>query len=533
MFLYIEIYMHASMSGNTPIIMETSYFLVLIVVIWFLGIQVLNWFNRRHLNSVIKNTPPPSPPSIPIVGHIHLIKEPIHRTLQSISQTHGKILLLRIGARKILLVSSTSAVEECFTKNDLVFSNRARAMASEHFQYHYTTILAAPYGDLWRNLRRFMTLELLSSSSVSKYSVVREREVRLWVQRIAAKSSRRIEMKSEIKELMFNVMTMITLGEQFYGEGAKNGGEAGRKFEECVRTGIELSGPFNMADFFPILKWKDLIGIERKMVGLMEKVDGFFQDIVDQHRIRNKPSSSSKVLIDEILGLQQRQPEMFTDDIIKGILLVLLTAGTETSASTLEWAMALLLNHPKSMSKLRAEIDANVGHDRLLNEQDLPNLNYLQNVINETHRLYPAVPFLTLREASEDCVVGGYNIPKDTILMINAWAIHRDPELWEIPTEFVPERFESVAGKRSVDQGWKLIPFGGGRRRCPASAAANRLIGLALGCLVQLFDWEKSGEEMIDMTEALGLTMPRANPLELVCTPRKSTMKLLYPLCDN
>ena len=195
---------------------------------------------------------------------------------------------------------------------------------------------------------------------------------------------------------------------------------------------------------------------------------------------------------------------------------MLLVAGIDTSSTTLEWAMSLLLNHPTAMERVRAEIDANVGQGRLLDEQDLPNLHYLQNVISETLRLYPPVPLLVPREASEDCVVGNYDVPQGAMLLVNAWAIHRDPKVWVNPTKFMPERFEGWGG-----DGYRLIPFGAGRRGCPGVALANRVIGLALGTLIQSFEWERIGEEEVDMTEYLGLTMLKVKPLEAMCKVRE------------
>ena len=159
-----------------------------------------------------------------------------------------------------------------------------------------------------------------------------------------------------------------------------------------------------------------------------------------------------------------------------------------------------------------------------MNEQDLPNLNHLQNVINETLRLYPPVPLLGVREASADCVVGGFDMPCGTMMVINAWAIHRDPELWNEPTHFKPERFEGWNGEGP--QGYRLIPFGGGRRGCPGDGLANRLIALVLGSLIQAFEWERISEEKVDMSEGLGLTMPKIKPLEALCKPRPLMQKL-------
>ncbi|XP_028084410.1 isoflavone 2'-hydroxylase-like [Camellia sinensis] len=183
--------------------------------------------------------------------------------------------------------------------------------------------------------------------------------------------------------------------------------------------------------------------------------------------------------------------------------------------------MSLLLNHPDAMTKVKEEIDAHVGQDRLIDEQDLPKLDYLSNVVNEALRLYAPVPLLLPHEASEDCIVGGYDVPQGTTLMVNALAIHRDPKLWENPTKFMPERFQA----ESVGDGYRLIPFGSGRRGCPGASLAKRMVGLALGALIQSFEWKTVNEEQVDMTESPGITMPKLKPLEAICKPRLSMRK--------
>ncbi|KAL9997314.1 putative cytochrome P450 [Helianthus debilis subsp. tardiflorus] len=164
----------------------------------------------------------------------------------------------------------------------------------------------------------------------------------------------------------------------------------------------------------------------------------------------------------------------------------LLGAGSDTSAGTMEWVMPLLLNHPQVLRKAQNEIDSIIGNNHLVDESDIPKLPYLRCIINETLRLYPVGPLLTPHEASSDCVVGGYNIPSGTMLIVNLWAIHHDPKVWDDPETFKPERFEGLEGTRD---GFKLLPFGSGRRSCPGEALAVRMLGIALGSIIQCFDW--------------------------------------------
>lgn len=184
--------------------------------------------------------------------------------------------------------------------------------------------------------------------------------------------------------------------------------------------------------------------------------------------------------------------------------------------------MSLLLNHPQVLHKAREELDAQVGLERLIVEDDLTNLPYLRNIIHETFRLFPPVPILMPHESSEYCKIGGYDIPRGTMLFVNAWAIHRDPEVWEDATSFKPERFE---GKEV--EAYNLMPFGMGRRACPGVGLANRIVGLALGSLIQCFGWDRVGLEEVDLSEGIGLTMPKLKPLEITLKPREIMYKIV------
>ncbi|KAF3514945.1 hypothetical protein F2Q69_00008813 [Brassica cretica] len=195
----------------------------------------------------------------------------------------------------------------------------------------------------------------------------------------------------------------------------------------------------------------------------------------------------------------------------------MMIAGTDTSAVTLEWAMACLLNHPESLEKAKQEIDEKIGQERLIDEPDLANLPYLQNILSETFRLYPAAPLLVPRSTTEDIKVGGYDVPRGTMVMVNAWAIHRDPSLWNEPEKFKPERFNIGEGGEDVH---KLMPFGNGRRACPGVGLGQRIVTLALGSLIQCFDWEKVNGEMVDMTETPGMAMRKKEPLWALCSSR-------------
>ena len=207
---------------------------------------------------------------------------------------------------------------------------------------------------------------------------------------------------------------------------------------------------------------------------------------------------------------------------------VLLFAGTDTSAVTLEWTMTNLLNHPNILKKARDEIDSQIGEEKLVEESDVSKLHYLQSIISETLRLYPAAPLLVPHMSSADCTIEGYDVPSGTMLLVNAWAIHRDPKVWDDATSFKPERFEN-----GEVEGHKLMPFGIGRRTCPGAGLAQRTVSLTLGSLIKCFEWERVTTEEVDINEGSGITMPKAIPLEAMCKARPIMHKLLSKSTDD
>jgi cytochrome P450 len=187
--------------------------------------------------------------------------------------------------------------------------------------------------------------------------------------------------------------------------------------------------------------------------------------------------------------------------------------------------MTSLVNNPEALQKAAAEIDEHVGNERLIEESDMTHLPYLQCILNEVLRLYPGTPLLVPHQSSEDVTIGGYSIPCGTMILVNAYQIHRDPDTWEEPSKFRPERFAN--GK--TENSW-IIPFGMGRRRCPGEGLAMRELGLILGTLIQCFHWQRIGDELVDLIEGSGLTLPKAVPLQAMYRPRENMIKVLSGL---
>ncbi|KAH6784355.1 cytochrome P450 [Perilla frutescens var. hirtella] len=458
---------------------------------------------------------PPSPAAaLPVVGHLHLLKPPLHRNFHHLSQRSGPIFSLKLGIRRCVVVSSPTLVEECFTKNDKILANRPRILVDKYICYNHTTMSGAPY-EIWRSLRRISAQEVLSAGRLNAFLQIRQDEVDRLLRSLHKASHQgfyKVELRPKLSELTFNNLMRMLAGKRL----------SDSKYLQLINKVFEMAQASDPQDFLPFLQWIDYGGYTKKLSALAQETDEMLQSLVDEHRRETRNS-----MIGHLLSLQESEPQFYSDVTIKGLLLNLLFAGTDTTAITIEWAMSLLLNNPHILTKAQEELETKIGQQRLIVEEDLSTLPYLQNVILETFRLFPAGPLLVPHESSSDCTIGGYDIPRGTLLFVNAWAIQRDLGVWEDATSFKPERFEGVEVEVH-----KLMPFGMGRRSCPGAGLAQRLVGLALGSMIQCFDWKRLSSEEVDLAEGDGLTMPKLKPLQAMCRPRE-IMKMLssYSCC--
>ncbi|GMH01437.1 hypothetical protein Nepgr_003276 [Nepenthes gracilis] len=497
--------------GETWLWLYPSLFLLSLFLLFQFSTHLLRKTSNR-------NKLPPSPPAFPIIGHLHHLKEPLHQTLHNLSLKYGPIFSLQLGSCRAVVIESPSLIQECFSgRNDAIFANRPFQIMSKHVGYNFTTVGNAPYGEHWRKLRKVITSEVFSPNTLSKFMDVRKDEVKELLGKLYQKSRQndsvakvKVELRHLFSELVLNVLMRMLAGKKYCGQNS----EEAIEFLEMVHEIHKYGGTSNIADFMPILRMIDYQGFEKRIKKLAERVDIFLQSLIIERRTYNYKHT----IIDHLLSLQQSDPEFYSDVIIKGFIVNTLIVGLDTTSNTIEWAMSLLLNHPDELSKARNEIDAHMGKDRLIEESDVPKLQYLNNIIFETLRLCLPGPLLVPHMASQDCEIAGFNIPQGTIILGNAWAIHRDPNLWEDPTTFKPERFQGM--DVNVCYNYKYIPFGVGRRACPGEGLANRVLGLTLASLIQCFEWERVSEEKVDMTEGTGITMPRAEPLEAICKAR-------------
>ncbi|XP_060672973.1 cytochrome P450 CYP82D47-like [Ziziphus jujuba] len=485
---------------------------------------------RKSKRDQKKKEPPEAAGGWPIIGHLPLLQglQPPHITLGNMADKYGPIFTIRMGIFKTLVVSNSEMAKECFTTNDKVFANRPKLVANDILGYNYAMIGFSPYGSYWRQVRKIATVEVLSHHRIEKLCRVRESEVKISIKELyelwANDNSVVVEMKNWFGDVALNLIFRMVVGKRYLEATALNGDECRKAFRDF----FELTGIFVVSDAIPHLRWLDLGGHVRAMKKTAKVLDQLIQGWLEEHKLKRSNSEGQEekqdfmdVMLSILESTDLENARYDADKINKATSLTLILAGTDTATVTLTWALALLLNNRGALKKAQQELDEHVGRDRQVKESDLNKLVYLQAILKETLRLYPAAPLSVPHESMEDCTVGGYHVPKGIRLLVNLSKIHRDPKIWSDPNEFRPERF--LTTHKAVDvrgQNFELIPFGSGRRMCPGVSLALQFMQLTLAALLHGFDMATPSNEAVDMSEKFGLTNMKASPLDVLLTPR-------------
>ncbi|KAF4392612.1 hypothetical protein F8388_003032, partial [Cannabis sativa] len=350
-----------------------------------------------------------------------------------------------------------------------------------------------------------------------------EEEAKMLVRALVNSKTREVNLEQLLNLCIVNALGRVMLGYRVFGDGSGASDATADEFKAMVVEVMDLAGIFNIGEFVPGLEWLDLQGVAAKMKKLHKRFDTFLVAIIEEHKIKiaqNKQHNHD--LLTTLISLNENgedESQKLTDTEIKALLLNMFMAGTDTSSSTVEWAIAELIKHPNLMAQVQEELDHVVGRDKLVSDADLTQLTYLQAVIKETFRLHPSTPLSLPRMASQDCQINGYHIPKGSTLLVNVWAIARDPDQWTDPLEFRPERFLPGGEKAHVDikgTDFEVIPFGAGRRICVGMTMGLRMVQLLTATLVHAFNMKLPNAilpDKLNMDEAYGLALHRAAPL--------------------
>ncbi|PNX96920.1 cytochrome p450 71a1-like protein, partial [Trifolium pratense] len=453
----------------------------------------------------------------------------------------------------VIIVSSADAARKVMKTHDFVFSDRPQRKIFDILLYGSKDMASCAYGEYWRQVRNLSVLHLLSNKRVRSYRHVREEETARMMEYIKKSCSCASPLNlTELCSTVTNdIICRVALG-KIYREGIR-----GMKFQEVLLEFGELLGTVCIGDYIPWLDWLGKVnGLYSRAEKCAKYLDEFIEQVIEEHishRLRNGnvDNEEQSDFVDVLLSVQKTNASGFPIDrtAIKALILAcrgvrhacrrptsydtsttpvgqltctedMFVGGTDTTYTVLEWAMAELFRHETVMRKLQDEVRTVVGNRTHVTEEDLVNMNYLKAVIKETLRLHVPITLLVPRKSMEDVKLNGYDIAAGTQVIINAWAIGRDPSSWEEPLEFKPERFMNS----SIDYkglNFELIPFGSGRRGCPGVFFAIAVNELVLANLVYQFDWKLpdgiAGKDL-DMSETVGLTCHRKYPLLAVAT---------------
>nr|KJB17913.1 hypothetical protein B456_003G023600 [Gossypium raimondii] len=288
-------------------------------------------------------------------------------------------------------------------------------------------------------MRKICVVHLFSG--MQQYRPIREGEVARLIEKISKLSvdSKPVNLSESMMCLSSTIICRIAFGKRYDEEGAERS-----RFHELLNESQAIFSSFSCSDYFPYMGWLDrFTGLHSRLEKTFKELDTFYQQLIDEHLDPNRLKPQQEDILDVLLQTWKDHDFSFdlTIDQIKAILMNVFIGGTDTSSATVIWVMSFLMKNPKCLKKTQAEIRNLVGQKGFVNEDDTRDLTYLKAVIKETFRLQSIAPLLVPRETLRKCNIGGYDIPAKTLVYVNAWAIGKDPETWENPEEFYPERF--------------------------------------------------------------------------------------------
>ncbi|KAH6810869.1 cinnamate-4-hydroxylase [Perilla frutescens var. frutescens] len=453
---------------------------------------------------------PPGPIPVPVFGNWLEVGDDLnHRNLSDYAKKFGNIFLLRMGQRNLVVVSSPELAKDVLHTQGVEFGSRTRNVVFDIFTGKGQDMVFTVYGEHWRKMRRIMTVPFFTNKVVQQYRRGWEAEAAAVVDDVKKNpdsATTGIVLRRRLQLMMYNNMYRIMFDTRFESEDdpmfvklrALNG----------ERSRLAQSFDYNYGDFIPILRplLKGYLNICKEVKDRRLKL--FKDHFVDMRKklASTKPMDNDglKCAIDHILDAQQKGE--INEDNVLYIVENINVAAIETTLWSIEWGIAELVNNPEVQRKVREEMERVLGAGVQVTEPDMVKLPYLQAVIKETLRLRMAIPLLVPHMNLQDAKLGGFDIPAESKILVNAWWLANNPAQWNKPEEFRPERFLEEESKVEANgNDFRYLPFGVGRRSCPGIILALPILGITLGRLVQNFHLlPPPGHSKLDTTEKGG-----------------------------
>ncbi|XP_015072149.1 cytochrome P450 71A1-like [Solanum pennellii] len=467
---------------------------------------------------------PPGPKPWPIIGNLNLLGSLPHKSLHHLSQKYGDLMLLKFGSKPVLIVSSPEMAKEILKTHDIIFASRPPLAAGKYISFNYSDMTWASYGPHWRQTRKISLTGLLNPTTLNSLEYIRVEERQTLISRLFPLSGKPILLKHHLALFTLRTINRLIMSETYYTSDASV--VTHERLQWMFDEWFVLSGLINIGDWIPWLSWFDLQGYVKRMKALRKNMTEFYEYVLEDHKAKRHKEENyiPKDMVDVMLHLAD-DPNLeikLTTDSMMALINDLVGGGTDTTATTIEWAFQELLRRPNIMEKAQQELDIAIGRERWVEEEDFSKLPYIDAIIKETFRLHPVCALLAPHYSLEDCNVAGYDIPKGTAVFVSGWSLGRNPKYWDRPEEFVPERF--IGNNIDIKgQNFALLPFGSGRRRCPGYSLGLKIVQTTMANLLHGFNWKLGGDtkpEDISMDEIYGLTIHPKNPISLIMEPR-------------
>ncbi|KAK8524346.1 hypothetical protein V6N13_015373 [Hibiscus sabdariffa] len=472
---------------------------------------------------------PPGPPGWPFVGNlIQVILQRRHFIfiVRELRKIYGPIFTMQMGQRTMVIVTDSKLIHEALVQRGPVFASRpADSPIRLVFSVGKCAINSAEYGPLWRTLRKNFVTELITPTRVKQCSWIRKWAIENHMKRIKRESFENgfVEVMSNCRQTICSILICLCFG-------AKISEERIKKIESILKDVMMITSP-QLPDFLPIFtplfrrQMKEAKALRKRqlecLVPLIKNRRAFVEKGDNPNQEMVSPIGAA--YIDSLFGLEPETRGPLGEEEYVTLCSEVISAGTDTSATTVEWAMLHLVMNQEIQEKLYQEIVGIVGKNGDIREEDVEKMPYLDAVIKETFRRHPPGHFLLSHAAIKDTELGGYTIPAGAYVEIYTAWVTQNPDIWSNPSEFQPERFlhgdgvgVDVTGTRAV----KMLPFGAGRRICPAWNLGVLHINLLIAKMVQAFKWLPVPDAPPDPAETYAFTVVMKNPLKAVILPR-------------
>ncbi|MED6225403.1 hypothetical protein PIB30_093370 [Stylosanthes scabra] len=449
------------------------------------------------------NKLPPGPNPFPIIGNILELGSHPHKSLTKLSQTYGPIMTLKLGNITTIVISSPQLAKEVLHKHDQTFCDRQTPDTLTALDHHKVSVIWLPSRNKWRKLRRICADNLFSVKKLDSTQVLRQKKIQELMDFVKEKSEKGESLDTGNAAF---VTVLNSISNTFFSiDLAHYNSLESQEFKDTICGIMEEIGRPNVVDFFPIMRMLDP------------------QEERIQRRALEVESNGRKDLLDSLLDLMLEDNSELSRSQVLHLLMDLFNAGIDTTSSMIEWTMTELVRNPKELRKVREELHQVLGKEQQqIEESHILKLPFLRAVVKETFRLHPPAPFLLPHKSSsqEDIELCGFMVPKNAQVWVNVWGMGRDSSIWTNPNEFMPQRF--LENNNNIDfrgNDFELIPFGAGRRICPGLPLASRSVHIVLASLLYGYDWKLPNEleaEGIDMSENFGITLHKAQPLQII-----------------